>query len=249
LAIIASSCSFYKPLTLTAPVLEEKGELHVGGNLGSSADAYLVYSPLKYLFTKVQYGSSYSITYDSEQNGVQESIKVRNNSFEAGIGYYNKIVPAVRYQLFAGYARGNSGASFDDFVLSSDLDNSGVYGAEYDNRFIQSTLHFDLRNNLFLGLTGRLNFLEFSNFKSRSDSIGYVLFFPVPIQEDIYDFEDRQKLAYQFAIDLTLKKKEYGLFTQLHFAGSNEESDDFSVRGLGIHFGLFMRIDAFFKTD
>lgn len=240
LALIGmSSCTFYKPTLLTTPVVEEKGEVILGGSTISSTDGFIVFSPIQNVSILAEASSAYSVGYTTTDfNGEETSREVKNLNYEFALGYYDRINDNFVYNIYAGYAFGESGSLFEDAGFTV-LD--GLYSAEYTNTFVQGTINSDLGNNLFLGFNLRTNFLNYSNFDAFSDSLS-------PQSSVSEGIDDPSKFVGQVGIDLQYKGGTFGGFGGMQYGFSPDESGYFSVREWGINLGVYLRIDALFKN-
>jgi len=235
-----SSCTFYKPSVLTTPIVEKKGEVIVGGSIGSTSDGYLLVSPVKHLAVMAEAGVANTIESTTTVNGEEITNEVSNNNYEFSAGFYDSLSNEVLYQVYAGYAFGKSGSLFEDAGFTV-LD--GLYSAEYTNPFLQANMQFQLNYNLYLGLSARANFLEFSDFEAFEDS---AFVSGTTIEAGI---DDPSKFVGQFGVDFRYRGDNFGAFAGMQYAFSPDESGYFDVRNYGIHFGIYLRVDSFFRKD
>lgn len=232
----ATSCSFYKPSVMTAPILEEEGDLELGGSAGSTFDAYVAYSPWDHIGLKGSIGSSYSVGESYQLAGGQtQKLEFGNHNLEGAIGYYDTLQKKVYWQAYAGYGWGECGNYLDMTNLFSILD--GVYGSRYQNYFLQSSLHFEVRPKLFLGMVGKLNYMDF-------ESLGYLDVGFINIEEP--RFLNNQKGVGQVALDLNYHGRKVGTFFQIQYAAPIDWDPLFTVRPIGFHLGLYFRLDRLF---
>ncbi|MAY82899.1 MAG: hypothetical protein CMP59_02090 [Flavobacteriales bacterium] len=236
ITFLASSCTFYKPTLLTTPIVE-KGDIIIGGSTLSSTDGVLLYSPIDHLAVKAEAGTSYTEDLTTEIAGVQLSESISNVNYEFAAGFYDTLSKNLRYEVYAGYAFGESGSTFDLFGVQF---ASGFNRADYTNPFVQSSIQFGLSNNIYFGINLRANFLEYSNYETINDS----LFQNSSINEE---FNDPNKFVGQVGMDLRYRGHTFGIFLGAHHAFSPEESAYFEVRNFNINFGLYLRLNELFK--
>jgi len=243
ISFFISSCTFYKPTVLTTPVVQQKGELILGGSIGSTADGFLLYSPIQNLAIMAEAGSSYTISSTTTVNGEEVTNEVGNFNYEFSAGYYDSLSSEVLYQLYAGYAFGESGSLFEDAEFTF---LEGLYSAEYTNPFIQASMQFEVESNFFLGLSARANFLEFDNFNIFEDSLSLTNSTSSNVSDGL---DDPSRFVGQLGFDFRYRGDRLGAFAGMQYAFSPEESGFFDVRNYGFHFGVYLRIDSFYRKD
>lgn len=234
-----SSCRFYKSTSLNAPVLQEKGEINLGISSISSTDLNASYAITDNIAVMGSYGNTYSIESETtDQNGDKIKDNLKNNKYEGGLGYYSNKDEKYFYNVFAGYAAGNSGSFLDNLLDIDSTDDEEVgLSAEFNGPFIQSGVHVLAGDQTYVGLIGRLNHFTFSDFRSSA----------VFDNGEKIEVGDKTALIGQVGLDLNIKGDVLGGGTQLSYTFHDNKEDYFTARKLNIHFSLYLRIEALFK--
>lgn len=232
-----SSCNFYKPTVINAPVLEEKGEINVGVSVGSSSDFNLSYSATDHIAVIAKAGTSYTQELSVDNGtGTEKIYEFNNNHYEGAIGYYSSQDDDLFYNVFLGYAAGEAGSFVDDATVGL-LFLDGGFQAQYSGLFLQTSVHANLSNVAFMGLVAKINSLKFSDFEYTFD----------PTINGRYEVREDQNIVGQIALDFNFKGDRVGGFTQLQYAFDNNNEEYFTTRKLGFYGGIYLRIGALLK--
>ena len=231
-----SSCTFYKPTVMNAPILEEKGELNVGVSAGNSFDFNASYTITDHFAVIANAGNSYNITYtlDTGFTGTTEKFKFKNYKYEMAGAYYNHWDDQFYLNSSLGYARGASGSLTDDIDGFGIL--NGAFGGNYNLFFLQSSMHVKFDDIAYFGLVGRINSINYNDFDHVFDAAG---------ASGLASGESY--LVSQVALDFNVKGEKIGGFAQMQFAFHNGSDQYFSVRRLGLHAGVYLRLGEIFK--
>lgn len=228
------SCNFYKPTLINAPVLEEKGQLEVGVSIGSSADAIVSYAITDNIAIMGSAGTSgtLEVEINTTPPGSTEKYTFENNKYEGAVGYYKNTDDSFFFNVFAGYAAGKAGTIGNNFSLIE----SG-YGANYQGFFSQASIHTKVGSQSYFGLLLRGNHFDFDDFNYAFD----------PTIDGRYLVKDPNSLIGQVALDFTIKGEKLGGFWQIQYAFHDNDELYMTLRELGIHFGVYLRLGDLFR--
>jgi len=239
LLALCSSCSFYRPAAIQSPLLKKKGDIELSGSVGSSTDASLAFSPFEHFGIRASAGTNFGVKYEfTDSSGKVNSKRYLNYQVEGALGYYNSLGRDWQFQTYFGLGRGAGAAKVEsELPLWPFSTSEGVYGANYHNQFVQFAFHKRLKKELHFGLVYRLNHLD----------IGKIDYFNGQRNVAPFDTRSRSFFVDQFALEYRGRRETFGGFVQLQFAGGRKYTSIIDVRGMGIHWGIYILIDEFFK--
>lgn len=87
--VTLSSRNFYKPATMNAPVLEEKGEINLGVSVGNGADVTASYAITDFLAVSSRFTTNATLTYEVSNFDSTQKFTAKNHNYELALGYYN----------------------------------------------------------------------------------------------------------------------------------------------------------------
>jgi hypothetical protein len=225
------------------PLIKEKGDIQLGGSVGSTFDATLAYSPINHFYINAAAGSAPAVTETTSDTLLPPfEEKYTNHHYELSIGLYDTLFNYLRIQGAFGFGAGNAGGYRNN--LDSGLTllfpfayaTYGIYGSDYKNYFGQLSLIQNIGENLNLGLTYRFNFLE----------IDQLRFFDGDGRDADFDLSPRSHIVNQFAIELNKEEKHIGGFIQLQMAFASPYSEVITIRKTGFHVGIYLKLDELF---
>lgn len=237
--VTLSSCNFYKPAMINAPILEEKGELNLGVSVGNGTDLTASYAITDYLAVSSRFTTNANLTYEVTTFDSTQKFTAKNHNYELALGYFNANNEAYNLSFFAGYAMGKTG------TLDDNLGDGLVFfaeefaiGADFTSFFIQGAAFANINKENHIGLVFRVNALEYSNFR-------YSVFFNNDVSS--FNFSDKTQTVGQAGIQYNYKGKKVGFMSQLQYGFTDSNDDYFTVRGLGVHVGAYFRLNEIFK--
>lgn len=219
-------------------MLEEKGEFNLAIGTGSSLDLVGSYA----ISDNIGVIASLSDTYTTEisttdlSNNKKVILELPNNKYEAAVGYLNNIDEKFYYSGYLGYAFGKSGSINDDFFDGISFLEFG-YTSNFNGPFIQSAMHAKVSDEFSIGLIGRLNSFQFTDFKYSSN------------QQVNSDFiKDKNNLIGQIGLDLKLKGEFISYFFQAQYSFDDNSEKFFTTRKNGFYGGVSFRIDYLYNN-
>lgn len=125
----------YVPNTVHSPMLEEQGEVQVGGYLGSSGiDVQAAVA----LSDHVGASADFSYANQEQDEDALFSADEHNHRFgEVGVGYFTDLSAVARFEVYGGYGIGRAKARDDyEFITSGTVTATG----RYDRFFLQPAM-------------------------------------------------------------------------------------------------------------
>lgn len=237
--VTLSSCNFYKPAMINAPVLEEKGELNLGISAGNGTDVTASYSITNHLAVSASLTSNLNVsTTTTSSTGEESTFNANNLKYDVALGYFNSQEDAFNYNFFAGYSAGQTGA-----LLSGEGDiiflDEFFISAQYTSFFVQGAGFSNVGGDNYIGLVAKVTALEFSKFKTSTLLNNTSDFFP----------SDKTQTVGQVGIQYNYKGEKFGFSTQLQYAFTDSNDSYFTLRQAGIHVGAYFRLSEMFKKQ
>lgn len=233
--VTLSSCNFYKPAMINAPILEERGEAEVGVSIGNGTNITASYAIGRHLAVSGRFTSFSNINYEitSTDTTVFE-FNAPNYNYELAVGYFNA-TESFNYSIYAGYLMGKT-ASLNEGFLTSNEDLA--IGADISSFFVQGSAFANLDGESYIGLVARFNALNFTDFTtSEIFSNNTTAFSPA----------NNNQIVGQVGLQYNLKKDKFGLMGQFQYAFTDSPDSYFTLRKVGIHVGAYLRIGEFLR--
>ncbi len=237
--VTLSSCNFYKPAMIHAPVIEEKGELNLGVSTGNGTDVAASYAITNHLAVTSSFTSNWNITSTTTTPaGEEQKFIAKNFKYDAAIGYFNSEENSFNYNFFAGYSAGQTGAIIDiqnDIIFLDEL----YVSAKYNSFFLQGGGFTNIGDKNYIGVIAKVSALEFSNF--RYSTI-------LSVTSNYYPSDVTQTVG-QAGIQYNYKGQKFGFLGQVQYAFTDSSDKYFTLRKWGVHVGAYFRFNEMFKKN
>ena len=239
--VTLSSCNFYKPAVINAPIFKERGEIELGVSVGNGTDITAGYSITDHIAVSGRFTSN--INLDSETSvgdSVISEFSAPNYNYEFAVGYFNDN-DKFNYSVYAGYLLGKTAALNDEFFTD---ENNFLFGeelsiaADMSSFFVQASGFYNIDDQSHIGLVTRFNVLEFDNFRTSQ--------FFTNNATDIKPSNTSQTVG-QVGFQYNLKLDHFGFMAQLQYAFSGSSDPYFTLRQTGVHIGAYIRIGELLK--
>ncbi len=234
-AATLSSCNFYKPAMINAPVLEEKGEVQLGISIGNGTDFTASYAITDHIAVSSRFTSNANLSYEATRFDSVITFDATNHNYELAIGYYNANNDNYILSVFGGYAMGKTGFLDTDLLF---FDDDFAIGADFNSIFVQGSGFVKLDENNFIGLLAKFNSLNYRNYRYSSFFSDREIAF-IPADENYF--------VGQVSIQYSHKGPKVGALAQLQYAFTNSNSQYFTVRQFGVHVGVYFRLNEIFR--
>ncbi len=222
--VTLSACTpVYVPNAVQAPLLEERGDIRVGGYVGTSgADLQVAGALTDHL------GVSAAVLTGSYEDESEDAVRDENRRRfgEVGIGYFTDFGRVGRFEVYGGYGRGWAEAT-DEYRF---LDNRTVTATgRYRRLFVQPTLGAALGPARLYGATrlAHVRFHEFETSQTTFDEAQSAPFFEPTVGADLG--LGWFNLGGQIGLSIPLE---------------NEENFDFDHQPMWISLGVQVRLNG-----
>lgn len=233
ISVLFTSCAFYKPARVNTPLLQEKGDGHIAATSAFGTSVNASYSPLKNVVLIGSYYTYFDETVyqvDPNTGNKTELFSYDSDQYEVGAGYYNpNLIKNMYFDIIGGYGFGKAGTAINLGFFNI---NIAGYEAKFHNYFLQSSIGTNLDNNVIFSFGAKANFLNFYDYKSTDNLVGY---------RDTTYFAVKSKVLVQPFFTLRYSPGLIGLETYMGF-GIADNSDYFTHTnfdfGLGLHIDI-----------
>ena len=233
--VTLSSCNFYKPAVINAPVFEERGEAELGVSVGNGTDITAAFAITDHIALSGRYTSNINLNSEITVNDTAVSdFDAPNYNYEFAVGYFNSD-EKFNYSIYTGYLIGKTASLNEDFLTTGE-DLS--IAADMSSIFVQASGFAYIDDESSIGLVTRINFLEFDNFTSSEFLTNNTMSFAPG---------NKSQFVGQVGLQYNLKLEKFGLMSQLQYSFSGSTDNYFTVRKLGLHFGAYIRVGEFFR--
>jgi hypothetical protein len=147
LSILFSSCYYYKPVSIPTPQFKEKGQLNIGGNIGSNLEFNSSYSITNHIGVFANSMTTLDVSKGNESDtpvgNESAEFNIKNYQIEGAVGYFLNFEDRSYHDFYVGYGFGNSGKKYDDFWSFNGINTEGIE-SQFNVFFIQSSHAFRL---------------------------------------------------------------------------------------------------------